>query len=92
VDDHRLQQTWTRRGADYVVEQSSVELAGGLRFQGTVDPYTTHLLARCDGQRTLRSIAAEVAAKGGLAADTAEAACAAVARRLASLGFLVPNG
>jgi hypothetical protein len=92
VEDHRLQQTWTRRGSDYVVEHGRVELAGGLRFQGTVDPYTTHLLARCDGRRALRSIAAELAEKGGLGGDAAEAACAAVARKLASLGFLVPAG
>ncbi len=90
MPDHRLQQTWTLQDAGYVVERATVELSGGLRFHGTVDPHTTHLLSRCDGQRTLAVIAAELAEKGGLGREQAEAACVAVARRLASLGFLVP--
>ena len=90
--DHRLQQTWALGDGEYVLEGGAVELDGGLRFQGTVDPYTTHLLARCDGRRTLGAIAVELTEKGGLARDRAEAACAAVARKLASLGFLVPVG
>lgn len=92
TDDHRLHQTWALRDGEYVLERAVAELDGGLRFEGTVDPYTTHLLARCDGRRTLGAIAAELAVKGGLAGDKAEAACAAVARKLASLGFLVPVG
>ena len=90
VLDHRLHQTWTPHHDEYVVEHAVVQLEGGLRFQGTVDPYTTHLLARCDGRRTLTEIAGELSAKGGLAPDAAAVACAAVARKLASMGFLVP--
>jgi hypothetical protein len=90
MPDHQLQQVWKPRDGDYVVEHAAVELVGGLRFRGGVDPYTTHLLARCDGQRTLRTSAAEVAEKGGLTGEAAAAACTAVARMLASLGFLVP--
>lgn len=90
--DHRLQQTCTLRDGGYLIEQATVQLSGGLRFHGTVDPHTTYLLSRCDGERTLAAIAAELAEKGGLGREQAEAACAAVARRLASLGFLVPMG
>lgn len=92
MDDHRLHQTWSLGDGEYVLERASVQLESGLRFEGTVDPYTTHLLARCDGHRTLGAIAAELTEKGGLAGDKADAACAAVARKLASLGFLVPLG
>ena len=90
--DHRLDQQWALRDGEYALEYAAVELDAGLRFQGTVDPYTTHLLARCNGRRTLGAIAAELTEKGGLAGDKAEASCAAVARKLASLGFLIPVG
>jgi SAM-dependent methyltransferase len=90
ADDHRLQQTLALRHGEYEIERADVQLDGGLRFRGSVDPYTIKLLARCDGRRTLGDIATELAEKGGMPREQVARACAAIARRLASLGFLIP--
>lgn len=90
ADDHRLHQTLAFRAGEYVIERAEVQLEGGLRFSGSVDRYAMTLLARCDGTRTLGDIATELAEKGGMAREQVARACAALARRLASLGFLIP--
>jgi SAM-dependent methyltransferase len=89
--DHRLQQRMAFRDGEYEIDSAEVRFDEGLRFSGDVDPYTIHLLARCNGRRTLADIASEVAEKGGRAPGEVAAACALIARRLASLGFLIPD-
>ena len=91
VSDHRLRQTLALREGDYVVEEAELELSGGLRFRGMVDPYTLHLLRRCDGQHALSDVVAEMASRGGADRDQLASAVAGVVRRLVSLGFLVPT-
>jgi len=65
-------------------------LTGGFRFQGAVDAYTIHLMARCDGHRTVNEVVTELAQKGGVARGQVASACAAIVRRLVALGFLIP--
>ncbi len=90
ADDHRLQQTLSLTDGRYTLDEAEVRLDGGLGFRGSVDPYTIQLLARSDGRRTLGEIAAELAEKGEIGREQVLEACAAIARRLISLGFLVP--
>jgi SAM-dependent methyltransferase len=90
AEDHRLQQTFAIRDGEYQTECADVHLEGGLGFRGSVDPYTINLLVRCDGRRSLGDIATELAVKGGADREQIARACAAIARRLASLGFLKP--
>ena len=61
----------------------------GLPFRGTVDAYSTQLLARCDGTRVLADVARDVAAANNLDATKFTAACAGIVRRLIASGFLV---
>lgn len=86
--DHRLEQTLAFADGEYKTTHANVHLDGGLGFRGSVDPYTINMLARCDGRRTLGVIASELSQKGGADREQIARACAAIARRLASLGFL----
>lgn len=87
--DHRLHQALAVRDADYVVETAEVRLQNGLPVHGSVDAFTIQLLARCDGRRTLGDIASEIATAAGIDVSKFSAACAGIARRLISSGFLV---
>jgi SAM-dependent methyltransferase len=91
VDDHRLNQVSVSRQGRLVIESMRLELPHGLRFQGAVDTSTMHLLARCDGNRPLGEVVAELARLGH--ADLAETRshAAAVVRQLIAFGFLVPG-
>ncbi len=88
--DHRLQQTLALEDGRYVVRAAEIQLEAGLKFRGSVDPYTTHMLTRCDGHRSLGDVAAELAATSSHDPQTVRTATAAIARRLVSLGFLIP--
>ena len=87
--DHRLHQTLTVRDATYITETAEVRLQDGLPFRGSVDAFTIQLLARCDGRRTLGDIAVELAVGAGVDPEKFAVACAGIARRLISSGFLV---
>jgi methylase of polypeptide subunit release factors len=91
--DHELQQAQSVKGERYSVTSAQVRLLNGLPFHGAVDPYTVQLLERCDGRRTLASIAHELAAAAGADRDRFSTAFAGIARRLIAQGFLVtPSG
>ena len=90
VRDHALRQMLiTKDGGGYAIDSAEVRLQGGLPLRGSVDAYTTQLLARCDGARSLASIAAEIASANDLDPEKFTAACAGIARRLIASGFLV---
>ena len=90
ADDLRLHHTLSLKNGEYVVDRSEIQLTGGLQFKGSVDAYTIHLMARCDGRRTVDEVVTELAMKGGAARDQVATACAAIVRRLVALGFLIP--
>lgn len=89
VRDHELQQRLKIQDSGYAIDSAQVALTGGLTFHGSVDKFATQLLGRCDGHRTLRSIAEEIAAEGGVSVPKFTTACAGIARRLIAMGFLV---
>jgi methylase of polypeptide subunit release factors len=90
VEEHVVAQTLRRSGDQYAIADAEIQLTEGLRFRGTIDPYTLHLLQRCDGVRTLGEVVDELLAKGGADRGRLTAVVAEAARRLAGLGFLVP--
>ena len=87
--DHQLQQRLKIENGRYVLDGAQVALTGGLPFHGTVDPYAIQLLGGCDGRRTLRAIAEEIAAQAGVSVPQFTAAAADIARRLIAMGFLI---
>jgi hypothetical protein len=87
--DHELQQRFKFDDNGYVIDSAQVALVGGLTFHGTVDKYAIQLLSRCDGHRTLRAIAEEIALEAGAAVPAFTAMAASIARRLIAMGFLV---
>ena len=90
VRDHTLRQIMIPQdGGGYAIDSAEVRLVGGLPLHGSVDAYTKQLLARCDGTRSLVSIAADIATENDLDPDKFTVACAAIARRLIASGFLV---
>lgn len=89
VPDHRLHQILKIEDGRYAIEAAEVRLQGGLPFRGQLDAYAIQLLARCDGRRPLAAIAQEIADEAGVNPAQFISACAAIARRLVSTGFLV---
>jgi SAM-dependent methyltransferase len=89
VEEHVITQKLRRSGDEYAIEEAEIQLTGGLGFRGRVDPYTLHLLQRCDGARTLGEVVEELLARGGADRGRLTAVVAEAARRLAGLGFLV---
>lgn len=89
VRDHQLQQRVKFEDGRHVIDAAEVRLQGGLPFHGTVDAYAIQLLGRCNGSRTLRAIADEIARDNGVSVPAFTLACAAIARRLIAMGFLV---
>jgi methylase of polypeptide subunit release factors len=87
--DHQLHQRLTIEDGRYVIEAAEVRLVGGLAFHGSVDAYAIQLLARCDGRRSLREIADEIAGQNGVDRQAFTNACGPIARRLVAMGFLI---
>jgi hypothetical protein len=79
--DVRVEQAAAFRDGRFEAVGAQVRREGALPISGTVDAGTLRLLQQCDGRRPLREA---VAGLGGGAVATA--------RRLATLGFLVPSG
>jgi len=90
VRDVTLHQTLIPQdGGGYAIDTAEVRLQAGLPLHGNVDALTTQLLARCNGTRSLASIAVDIAAANDLDPDKFTPACAHIARRLIASGFLV---
>ena len=87
--EHALLQRLTFKDGGYVSEGAEVRSRSGLPFRGTVDAYSTQLLARSDGTRPLQQVARDIAAAHDLDQDKFIAACAGIARGLIASGFLV---
>ena len=64
VAEHLIRQTLRRSGDQYAIAEAEIQLTAGLPFRGTVDPYTLHLLQRCDGARTLAEVVDKLVALG----------------------------
>ena len=91
--EHALLQTLEFKDGRYVIDAAEVRSRSGLPFRGTVDPYSTQLLARSDGTQSLAEVAREIAGAHDLDRDKFTAACVGITRGLVASGFLQPwNG
>ena len=88
----RLDQTLRPRSGGFDVEGAWLALEDGLGFRAAVDGVAVELVARVDGRRSLREVAAEVADSLELELANVEEAVLPVARRMLELGFLDPGG
>jgi SAM-dependent methyltransferase len=89
--DHFLRQTLVHQPGRFVVQKMRLELKGGLRLRGNLDPASFQLLQRCDGQRPLRDILAELAETGKTSLAQIREQASRVSRELIRCGFLVPS-
>jgi methylase of polypeptide subunit release factors len=89
VEGHRVEQTARLVEGEYEIERATLTLDEGIAFEGAVDTYTLHVLARCDGRRTLCEALAEVAEAAGVDPDLFASTGLGIVRRLYELGFLV---
>lgn len=64
----------------------------GLAFSHTVDPYIAGLVARCDGQRTLRELIDGLAQAAQQDVNTITPPILGMVRQLIDQGFLLPQG
>lgn len=88
---HRLRQTIVAHDGGFVVEEQTLELADGLRFQLGIDRHTASLLPHFDGERPLREVLGRASATFDLDAGERAGfvpAALPVVRRLLELGFL----
>src|SRR5205823_2475186 len=51
VEAHRLDQVGRFAGGEWQIEQALISLTDGIAFEGAVDSYALHVLARLDGSR-----------------------------------------
>lgn len=81
-----------RPGRDeWDVISAVVRRTRGLGYSGTIDPAGARLLARCDGQRSLRALLGELAAETDASVHDLAASSVAIVRRLVERGLLEPT-
>jgi hypothetical protein len=83
----RVAQVAAMRDGRFQPEGSELRLEGGLPFEATADAGTLRLLQLSDGRRTLGEIVGEM---GGPQTSGFAESVGETARRLVTLGFLVP--
>jgi hypothetical protein len=88
--DVRLEQTLAASGEKWSEIEAQLHLARGFAFAGGVDPLVADLLIRCDGQRRLGDLVADLA----IALETEPSSILPIAcdivRSLVQRGFLLP--
>ena len=90
--DLRLQQQCEWAEGGWRIQSAQVRLERGLRYSGNVDRNALALLARCDGQRTLGQVVAELAASVGAEVERIAPQSVALVRQLVERGYLLPAG
>lgn len=88
----RWEQQYVPTAEGWHMAAGHVHLSEGLAYTGTVDPVIIRLMIRCDGQRTVRDVLADVAASLGTGMESIAPACLDVTRHLILQGFLLPTG
>jgi methylase of polypeptide subunit release factors len=88
VPDHRLEQYLTPEKGRYALQAMQLRLTEGLPLWGSVDEVSLHLLARCDGSRTLQEAIADLAEKVDVQQEELRAPAVALVQKLLGLGFL----
>lgn len=94
VEGCRLEQTLVRRGSGWAERETSLVLADGLGFRGGIDRGSAELLARLDGELTLREAIGATARSLGAEQPSGEVVASALGMvaQLLELGFMVLPG
>jgi hypothetical protein len=88
--DVRWDQQCEPSGERWQVVSSQLRLASGLAYAGNIDSYVASLILRCNGQRPLRELLADLAPSVGSDVEGIAPECLEVTRRLVDCGFLWP--
>ncbi|MBT9556564.1 MAG: class I SAM-dependent methyltransferase [Myxococcales bacterium] len=90
--DARFVQDTYSVGEGWVPESVVLKMTRGFHYRVAIDGRIAGVLAYCNGVRTLRSLADELAISLGASFEQLYGAVAKGSRRLAELGFLLPPG
>jgi hypothetical protein len=88
--DVRLEQTLAALSEKWSEIEAKLYLARGLAFAGSVDPLVADLLIRCDGQRRLGDLVADLAVALEIESSSLLPIACAIVRSLVQRGFLLP--
>lgn len=89
--DVRLDQQFAPSEEGWYAAESNLRHTAGLAYSGSVDPYTAHMLGRCNGQRTAREVLSEMAERVNEPLDRVAPDWLRILRRLIEQGFLLPE-
>jgi hypothetical protein len=89
--DVRLERWSTPSPEGWVEEAAQLRLAQGLPYTGDVDPYIANLMIKCNGERPLGELLAEMATSAGVDPAGITATFCNIFRRLIERGFLCPS-
>jgi hypothetical protein len=90
--DARFVQDTYSVGEGWVPESIVLKMTRGFHYRVSIDGRIAGVLAYCNGVRSLRSLADELAISLGAGFEQLYVAVAKGTRRLAELGFLLPPG
>ena len=76
-------------GASWEEGSYRIRQCSGFELEAVVDASIANLVRKCEGNRTLRDLATEVAADAGVHLDTISPGCLKVIRAMLQRGFLV---
>jgi methylase of polypeptide subunit release factors len=89
--DLMMEQRLAMREGRWAIQELTMKLEHGFAFAGRVDKWVFDLLGHCDGQATLREAIERLARKSEVSATSLFSAYKEVARKLVSLGILIPQ-
>jgi len=87
----RMRQEFQATDGGWSAQSIELRRAQGMTWTANVDPYVAGLAARCDGQRPLRSLIAELSEATGQSVDALTPPVLEVVRALVDGGFLAPE-
>jgi hypothetical protein len=87
----RLEEICEPAGGSWRVASASIRLVRGIAYSSPVDLRLAGLVARCDGQRPVRDLLAELAATTNSDLEKITPNCLSLLRELVERGFLRPS-
>jgi SAM-dependent methyltransferase len=88
----RLEDVCTPSSGAWRVAAARILIAGGIKYSSPVDLRLAGLIARCDGQRTVRELVVELAAATDSDLEKITPNCLSLLRELVERGLLLPEG
>ena len=86
----RLEQQFAPSEEGWYATDSQLRRTAGLAYTGSVDPYTAHMLGKCNGRLQVRDLFSDMAQRVGQPVEHIIPAGLQVIQRLVEQGFLQP--